>query len=58
MPNLRAVILTAISTEFKAVRALLTNSQRVKHPEGNIYEQGTFTARFSDLRGQVIWEQY
>ncbi|MBT9317480.1 phosphorylase family protein [Leptothoe spongobia] len=44
MPHLRAVILTAISTEFKAVRALLTNSQRVKHPEGNIYEQGTFTA--------------
>ncbi|EKV00580.1 nucleoside phosphorylase [Leptolyngbya sp. PCC 7375] len=44
MPNLRAVILTAISTEFKAVRSLLANSQRVKHPEGNIYEQGTFTA--------------
>ncbi|ESA36631.1 nucleoside phosphorylase [Leptolyngbya sp. Heron Island J] len=44
MPNLRAVILTALRVEFEAVRAFLTNSHEVQHPAGNIYEQGVFTA--------------
>ncbi|MBE9065285.1 5'-methylthioadenosine/S-adenosylhomocysteine nucleosidase [Leptolyngbya cf. ectocarpi LEGE 11479] len=42
--NLRAVILTAISTEFKAVRTFLSDSQQVKHPEGNVYQKGIFKA--------------
>ncbi|MEM9485302.1 MAG: 5'-methylthioadenosine/S-adenosylhomocysteine nucleosidase, partial [Cyanobacteria bacterium P01_F01_bin.116] len=44
MPNLRAVILTALRVEFEAVRAFVINSHEVEHPAGNIYEQGTFTA--------------
>ena len=40
--TLRAVILTALSVEFEAVREFLPDSQIVYHPAGNIYEQGTF----------------
>jgi nucleoside phosphorylase len=40
--TLRAVILTALSVEFEAVREFLPDSQIVHHPAGNIYEQGTF----------------
>ena len=39
----RAVILTAISEEFKAVRSFLDSSKRIKHPDGTIYQQGNFT---------------
>lgn len=39
-----AVILTALPLEFSAVRAHLTNPYEVNHPQGNVYERGTFSA--------------
>ncbi|WP_199331021.1 MULTISPECIES: SUMF1/EgtB/PvdO family nonheme iron enzyme [unclassified Calothrix] len=39
-----AVILTAISVEYEAVRTHLTNLVEVKHPQGTIYERGKFEA--------------
>lgn len=41
--NLRAVILTALSVEFTAVRSFLDNPTEKEHPQGNVYEQGTFS---------------
>jgi len=41
---LRAVILTALPLEFKAVRAHLANPVEVTHPQGNVYEEGQFSA--------------
>ncbi|TVQ25105.1 MAG: nucleoside phosphorylase [Leptolyngbya sp. DLM2.Bin15] len=43
-PPLKAVILTALPVEFQEVRKFVTDSKRVKHRFGNVYEQGTFTA--------------
>lgn len=37
-----AVILTAISEEFRAVRSFLSSVSRVKHPHGTVYQQGIF----------------
>lgn len=39
-----AIVLTALSKEYMAVRAHLTNIQEEKHPQGTIYERGQFFA--------------
>src|SRR5260370_16754598 len=38
-----AIILTAIPIEYQAVRAHLTNIREELHPQGTIYERGTFS---------------
>ena len=43
--RLQALILTNLPVEFKAVRAFLKDSERIKHPLGNIFEQGIFEAQ-------------
>ncbi|MFL5662035.1 MAG: tetratricopeptide repeat protein [Ktedonobacteraceae bacterium] len=39
------LILTALSVEYQAVRAHLQNMQEITHPEGTVYEWGTFTGQ-------------
>jgi nucleoside phosphorylase len=45
-----AVILTALSVEYQAVRGHLTNLQEITHDRGTIYERGYFGAQ------DRIWE--
>src|SRR5579859_6000683 len=40
----RAAILTAIPVEYQAVRSYLTNIYEEHHPQGTIYERGTFSS--------------
>ena len=46
----KAIILTAIPIEYKAVRAHLINLREVVHPMGTVYEQGTFSSSIT------MWE--
>lgn len=47
---LRALIITALPVEYRAVRDYLTDIREEIHPEGTIYETGQF------LSEQVLWQ--
>src|SRR5258708_143251 len=49
-----AVVLTALSLEFKAARAHLTDVRTVEHPNGTIYELGRFSSGGSDWTVAVV----
>lgn len=51
---LKAVILTALSVEFKEVRRFVTDSQQVRHSLGNVYEQGTFRANGREWQVGIV----
>lgn len=43
-PTRSAIILTALPVEYRAVRAHLTGCRDEVHPEGTVYEKGSFVA--------------
>ena len=51
---LKAVILTALSDEFKAVRKFVKQPHKVRHSEGNVYEQGTFAANGREWQVGIV----
>ncbi len=50
----RAVILTALSVEYLAVRAHLTDFQEEVHPKGTIYERGKFAAEGQTWEVEIV----
>jgi len=48
---LRAVLLTALKLEFAAVRSHLKNIREATHPQGTVYEIGTFSGEDGS-----VWE--
>jgi nucleoside phosphorylase len=50
MSNQRAVILTALGVEYKAVQSHLTNLVEEVHPKGTVYQKGRFEV------GEQSWE--
>ncbi len=53
-PQHKAIVLTALSVEYMAVRAHLTNIQEVTHPRGTVYEQGIFLSINSTWRIAIV----
>ena len=51
---LKAVILTALPVEFMEVRKFVTGSKTVRHPLGNVYEQGTFNANGREWQVGIV----
>lgn len=50
----KAVILTAISLEYQAVRCHLINPDELIHPKGNVYETGIFKGEYHDWEIGII----
>jgi nucleoside phosphorylase len=51
MATHRALVLTALQVEYKAVRAHLTNLREETHSQGTVYEIGDFTAN-----NGIVWQ--
>ena len=51
---LKAVILTALPDEFKSVRKFVQHPHQVRHPLGNVYEQGTFAANGQEWQVGIV----
>lgn len=49
-----AVILTAIQSEYMAVRSHLTDLQEVMHPQGTIYERGKFSGNSQEWDVMIV----
>jgi hypothetical protein len=44
----KAIILTAISLEYHAIKKHLLNLEELTHPKGNVYERGIFKGEYHD----------
>jgi nucleoside phosphorylase len=50
----RAIILTAILVEYKAVRVHLTDLREETHPQGTVYERGKFVANTTSWEVGIV----